>query len=268
MILERFRLDDKVALVTGAGRGIGRGIALAYAEAGADVVCAARTVEQIEKVAQEIRGLGRRALAVTCDVMDAAQLDELVSRSLEGLGRIDILVNNAGGTPPTPALQLSDAAFDGAFHFNVTTALNLSRQVIAQMLKRRDQQEGPLGAIVNISSAMSHLVDSGFVAYGTAKAALSHMTRLMAHEFAPHVRVNGLAVGATLTEALTQFIKMGDLQQQMEALTPMARLGDTEDIAAAALYLASPASSWVTGKIFEIDGGAVISNWPLKIPAF
>jgi len=158
-------------------------------------------------------------------------------------------------------LQLSDDAFEEAFHFNVTTALNLSRQVLAHMV------EGEGGSIINISSAMGHMVEPGFVAYGTAKAALAHMTRLMASEFAPKVRVNAIAVGATLTDALSTFVK-GDLRKQMEELTPMGRLGEVEDIAAMALYLASPASSWVTGKVFEVDGGAVASNWPIKIPAY
>jgi 7-alpha-hydroxysteroid dehydrogenase len=261
MILDRFRIPDKVAVITGAGRGIGRGIARAYAEAGAHVVCSARTQAQIDEAAEEIRGLGRRALSIPCDVMETEQLDHLVAKTLEEFGRVDILVNNAGGTMPTPVLQLSDAAFEQAFHFNVTTALHLSRQVLGHMVK------GDGGAIVNISSALSHQTESGFVAYGTAKAALSHMTRLMAAEFAPKVRVNAIAVGATLTDALALFIK-DELKQQMEALTPMARLGEVEDIACAALYLAAPAADWVTGKVFEVDGGQVASNWPLKIPGY
>lgn len=268
MILDRFRMDGQVALVTGAGRGIGRGIAQAYAEAGADVVCAARTQQQIDQAAEEIRGLGRRALAIQCDVMEDDQLEALVDAALAEFGRIDVLVNNAGGSPPTPTLQLTDEAFEKAFHFNVTTALHLSRRVLAGMVKRVDDAGGePVGSIVNISSGLSRLVEPGFVAYGTAKAALSHMTRLMAHEFAPHVRVNAIAVGATLTDALAPFVT-GELKEQMEEMTPMRRLGSTEDIAAAALYLASPASSWVTGKIFEVDGGTEASNWPIKIPAF
>ena len=262
MILERFRLDGRAALVTGGGRGIGRASALALAEAGADVAVAARRLEDLEAVAEQVRRLGRRALAVACDVNVGEQLDELVARSLESFGRIDVVVNNAGGTPPTPMLQLSDEAFEQAFHFNVTSAMRLSRKAIPAMLER----EG--GAIVNVSSALSHMVESGFTAYGTAKAALSHLTRLMACEFAPRVRVNALAVGATVTDALAPFLKAGDLQQQMEALTPMARLGDPEDIACAVLYLASPAAAWVTGKVFEIDGGTVDSNWPIKIPGY
>lgn len=261
-LLDRFRLDGKVALVTGAGRGIGRACAIAFAEAGADVVCAARSAEQIDAVADRIRGLGRRALAVPCDVTRTEDLDRLAERALAEMGRIDVLVNNAGGTPPTPVLQLTDAAFEAAFHFNVTSALGLSRRLLPPMLK------GDGGAIVNVSSALSHMVESGFVAYGTAKAALSHLTRLMAREFAPRVRVNALAVGATETDALTPFLGHGNLREQMEALTPMARLGQPEDIALAALYLASPAASWITGKVLEIDGGTTDSNWPLKIKGY
>lgn len=261
MILERFQLTDKVGIVTGAGKGIGRGIALAYAEAGADVVCAARTQADIDAVADEIRGLGRRALAVRCDVMQRDDLDALVARTVEEFGRVDLLVNNAGGTPPTPMLQLEDDAFETALHFNVTTAMHLSRECIRHMLK------GDGGAIVNISSGLARFVEPGFVAYGTAKAALSHLTRLMAHEFAPRVRVNAIGVGATLTDALGGFVK-GELKAQMEALTPMGRLGQVEDIAAAAVYLSSPAASWVTGKIFEVDGGTEASNWPIKIPGY
>ena len=261
MILERFRLDGKAAVVTGAGKGIGRGIAVALAEAGADVAVAARTQSDLDAAADEIRAHGRRALVVPCDVTRSEDLDTLATRALDELGRVDVLVNNAGGWPPTPMLQLKDEDFDASFHFNVTSAMHLSRQLIPHMIERGD------GSIVNISSGLGHLVESGFVAYGTAKAALSHMTRLMACEYAPKVRVNALAVGATLTDALGMFLN-DDVKTQMEALTPMARLGDVEDIACAALYLASPASAWVTGKVFEVDGGTVDSNWPLKIPGY
>jgi 7-alpha-hydroxysteroid dehydrogenase len=262
MILDRFRLKDKVAIVTGASAGIGRGATLALAEVGAHVVCAARTQDTLERVAAQVRERGARALAVPCDVNDTAQVEKLVARAVSEFGRIDVVVNNAGGTPPTPALDLEVSDFEAAFHFNVSSAFLLTRRAVPHMVKSGG------GAVVNISSALSHMVEPGFVAYGTAKAALSHMTRLLAHEFAPHVRVNALAVGATETDALSWVLNASDdLRQQMVALTPMARLGTPEDIACAILFLASPASSWVTGKIFEIDGGTVASNWPIKMPS-
>jgi len=255
MILDRFRLDDKVAVVTGAGRGIGQAIALAFAECGAHVVCSARSRDEIEATAERVRGLGRRALAVPCDVNERAQLEHLVAETMRELGRIDVLVNNAGGWPPKPALQTSEKYFEQALRFNVTSAFLLSRFAIPHMLER----DG--GTIVNISSAAGRLPMSGFVAYGTAKAALSFMTKELAIELAPRVRVNAIAVGSVETSALTPFLDE-ELRAKMESLTPMRRLGSVDDIALAALYLASPAGSYVTGKVLEVDGGLLTTNWP------
>lgn len=262
MILDRFRMSDRVALVTGASKGIGRGIALGFAEAGADLVLASRTPADLERVAAAVRGCGRRALVVPCDVNERAQLEQLVERAWAEFGRIDVVVNNAGGAPPKPALRTSEKQFEAAFHFNVTSAFLLSRLAIPRMLER----DG--GAILNISSGLSWLVDKGFVAYGTAKAALSHMTRLLAYEMAPRVRVNAIAVGAVATDALLPFLDaLPEARARLEAATPMRRIGTPEDIAAAALYLCTPAAAWVTGKVFEVDGGTVASNWPLELPA-
>jgi len=262
MILERFRMSDRVAIVTGASKGIGRGIALGFAEAGADVVLASRTRSELEKVAARVRELGRRALAVPCDVNEREHLERLVDGAWKEFGRVDVLVNNAGGSPPRAALRTSEKMFEAALRFNVTSAFLLSRLAIPRMLER----DG--GAILNISSGMSWLVDKGFVAYGTAKAALSHMTRLLAYELAPRVRVNAIAVGAVATDALLPFLEqLPDARAKLESGTPMQRIGTPEDIAAAALYLCSPAGAWVTGKVFEVDGGTVASNWPLEVPA-
>ncbi len=255
MILDKFRLDGQTALVTGAGRGIGAGIARAFAEAGADVVCAARTREQVEETCRAVEACGRRALAVTCDVTRREELEALVAAALAAFGRIDILVNNAGGFPPTPFLRTSERAFEEALRFNLTSAFLLSRLVVPAMLERGE------GAIVNISSAAGRLAMPNFVAYGTAKAALSFMSRELACELAPQVRVNAIAVGSVETSALAPFLDAA-ARAKMEALTPMRRLGQVEDIAAAALYLASPAGSFVTGKVLEVDGGTEHSNWP------
>lgn len=259
MVLERFGLAGKRAVVTGASSGIGRASALALAEAGAEVVLAARGAARLEAVAAEVRALGGVADVVPTDVTDAGALDALVARALE-LGGVDVLVNVAGGTPPTVALATSDADLEAAFRFNVTSAFHLARAFAPSLAERH-------GSIVNISSAMSHRVDSGFVAYGAAKAALDHLTRLLAHEWAPKIRVNAVAAGATRTEALSFVTAMPELERGMIEKTPLARLGEAEDIAAAVLYLASPASAYVTGQVLAVDGGAPTSVWPMPIPS-
>jgi 7-alpha-hydroxysteroid dehydrogenase len=249
MILDLFKVPDKVAIVTGAGRGIGAGVSVALAEVGAHVVCAARTPDDIEATAARVRELGRRSLAVPTDVMDRPQLEALVEATLAEFGRIDILVNNAGGSPPRPLLRTSERAFETALRFNVTSAFLLSRLVIPHML------EGGGGVIINISSRAGSMVQPGFTAYGTGKAALSFMTREMAPELAPRIRVNAIELGGVETDALATVLTDESIRRQMEDNTPMRRVGHVEDIAAFAVYLASPASSWVTGKVFEIDGG-------------
>jgi len=249
MILDRFMVTDRVAVVTGAGRGIGAGIARALAEAGADVVCAARSVEQIERTAGEVRDRGSRAIAVPCDVTDRSQLEALVRRTTDEFGRLDILVNNAGGWPPKALLRTGESAFEEALRFNVTSAFLLTRLAVPHMVA------GGGGAIVNISSRAASMVQPCFTAYGTAKAALSFMTREMAPELAPKVRVNAIEVGGVETDALATVLTDDSIRRQLEDNTPMQRVGQVEDIAACVLYLASDASSWVTGKVFEVDGG-------------
>ena len=250
MILDRFRLDDRVAVITGGGKGIGRGIALAFAEAGAHVVVAARTAADLEATAEQVRARGRRALGVTTDVTRSEDLERLVEAALGEFGRIDILVNNAGGTGPRPALGTSERTFETALRFNVTQAFLLTRLVVPRMV-----ETAGAGAVVNISSRSSDMVQTGFVAYAAGKAALNMVTRNLAAEFAPKVRVNALSVGGVATESLEVVLTNDALREQFERNTPMGRAGSVEDIAAAALYLASPASAWVTGKIVQVDGG-------------
>ena len=249
-LLDKFRLDGQVAVITGAGKGIGASIARAFAEAGADVVIGARTEADLARVAQEVSALGRRALAVPTNVMEPVQLQQLVDRARAEFGRIDILVNNAGGFPPKPIAQTTVKEFEYAFRFNVSSAFELSRLCAPLMVETAGG-----GAILNISSIAGHKPAPWFSAYGTAKSALSMLTRELAQEFAPKVRVNAISVGGIATDALAVVLTNDELRAQFEANTPMGRAGTVEDIAACALYLASPAGGWVTGKIFQVDGG-------------
>ncbi|MHA7836969.1 MAG: SDR family oxidoreductase [bacterium] len=248
-ILDRFRLDGQVAIVTGSGRGIGAATALAYADAGADVVVSARTASQIEETAEKVRARGQRALVVPCDVLEADQRKALVDRTLDEFGRLDVLVNNAGGWPPKPTLETTEDEFEACFRFNVTTALALTRLAVPRIVETSGK-----GAIVNISSVAGRFHQPGFAAYGTAKSALSFLTRNLAQDFAPKIRVNAIAVGSILTEALSNFMS-AEMEREMVSKTPMGRLGDPEDIAACALYLASPAADYVTGEIYGVNGG-------------
>ena len=261
MILDRFKLTDRVAIVTGAGKGIGRGIALAFAEAGAHLVCAARTPADIEATAAGVRERGRRALAVPADVLKTPDLERLVEAALAEFGRLDVLVNNAGGTGPRPALSTSEGFFERALRMNVTQAFLLSKLCVPRMLETAGG-----GAIVNISSRSSDMVQTSFVAYGAGKAALNMMTRNLAAELAPKVRVNAISVGGVATESLEVVLTNDALRQQFERNTPMRRPGTVEDIAACALYLASPAAAWVTGKVFQVDGGTEAPAISVPVP--
>ncbi|HEY3724302.1 MAG TPA: SDR family oxidoreductase [Acidimicrobiia bacterium] len=259
-MLERFRVDGKVAIVTGAGRGIGAATALALAEAGADVVLASRTREQLDAIADRARAFDRRAVVVPMDVTENEALEALVETTVDELGRVDIVVNNAGGTMPRPFMDTSPGYLERAFHFNTTSAFVLSKAAAPHMLEQGE------GAIVNISSAIGRLRDRGFVAYGTAKAALTHMSRLMAADLAPKIRVNAIAVGSIATSALETVLTDDAIRDEMVTGTPLKRLGEADDIALCALYLASPAASFVTGKLFEIDGGLEEANLALNLP--
>jgi 7-alpha-hydroxysteroid dehydrogenase len=256
VLLDRFRLDGRAAIVTAASRGIGAASARALAELGADVLIAARGQEALSGVADDIAALGRKAEVVAADLTDLDAIAGLAERCKDAFGRVDIVVNNLGGTPPRPFLNTSPRFLEAAFHGNVTTALALSKAAVPLML------EGDGGSIVNITSALGRLRERGYLAYATAKGALAHMTRQMAADLSPRIRVNAVAPGAVETDALTPFLD-DTMRSTMESLTPMRRLATPEDIALAVAYLASDAGSYMTGKILELDGGMEVANMPL-----
>ena len=256
MILDRFRVDGQVAVVTGAGRGIGAATAVALAQAGADVVVSARSRDQLEKVAAQVEEAGRRAVVVPADLRDLDAVGALADTAHDAFGRLDIAVNNVGGTIPNALLDTDPAYLEEAFHFNVSTAHALVRSAVPHMLK------GDGGSIVNIGSVVGRVPGRGYLAYGTAKAALAHYTRLAATDLAPHVRVNAIAVGSVMTSALEFVASDERTRTEMEDATPLRRIGEAEDIAAAVLYLSSRAGCYVTGKVLEVDGGLIAGNWP------
>jgi 7-alpha-hydroxysteroid dehydrogenase len=261
MILDRFRLDDRVAVVTGAGRGLGAAMALAFAEAGADVVIAARTQSQLEDVAKQIEGVGRKAHIVVADLAHPDETAKLAAEAIDAFGKLDVVVNNVGGTMPAPLLNTSTKDLRDAFTFNVSTAHSLTAAAVPLMLEHSGG-----GSIINITSTMARLSARGFAAYGTAKAALAQYTRLAALDLAPRIRVNAIAPGSILTSALEIVASNDDLRNPMEQATPLRRLGDPLDIAAAAVYLASEAGAFLTGKTLEVDGGLTYPNLDLPIP--
>ncbi|MEO6884832.1 MAG: SDR family oxidoreductase [Jatrophihabitantaceae bacterium] len=259
-ILDLFRVDGQVAVITGAGRGIGAAAALALAEAGADVVISARTAEQLQETASRVQALGRRAHVVVADLNEVEEVRGLAAAAKDTFGRIDIVVNNVGGTMPRGYLETSVGFLERAFHFNVSTAHALTTSAVPIMLETGG------GAVVNIASVVGKVAGRGYLAYGTAKAALIHYTEIAAEDLAPRIRMNAIAVGSTATSALDLVTSNEQMRTEIEQATPLRRLGTTDDIAAAVLYLASPAGSYLTGAVLDVHGGLQRPNMELPIP--
>jgi len=223
-------------------------------------VISARSVDQLEAVAAQVEAVGRRAVIVAADLSDLDAVAGLVEHAREQFGRLDLVVNNVGGAMPRPFMDTSPGRMEQAFHFNVSTAHALLRPAVPLML------QGGGGSAVNISSAMGRVSGRGYLAYGTAKAALAHYTRLAAADLSPHIRVNAIAVGSIATSALDIVMQTEELKVALEAGTPLGRIGDPVDIASCVLYLASEAGSYITGKILEVDGGIEGPNLDMGLP--
>ncbi|HEV2373200.1 MAG TPA: SDR family oxidoreductase [Streptosporangiaceae bacterium] len=273
MILDRFRLTGRAAIVTGASRGIGAAVAVALAEAGADVVVSARSEDQLSVVAHQVSSTGRRAVAVPADLRDLDAVAGLAATAADQFGRLDIVVNNVGGAMPGPFLGTQARHLERAFAFNVSIAHALTQAAVPHLLatakldgEGRAQEPPYTAAVVNISSVIGRVSGRGYLAYGTAKAALAHYTRLAAADLAPRIRVNAVAAGAVATSALDIVLADEALRGQMERVTPLGRIAGPEEIAAAVVYLVSPAANYVTGKILEVDGGIDRPNLDLGLP--
>ncbi|MEM9013692.1 MAG: glucose 1-dehydrogenase [Pseudomonadota bacterium] len=254
-ILDRFRLDGEIALVTGGSKGIGRACAHALADAGADIIVASRTQADLEIVVGELEAKGRRAIAVPTDMGDIDAIRALYGAAKEKLGAPTIVINNVGGGGPNDPRAQDIDNFEAQFHFNVANAYLLTALAAPGM------EEAGRGAVINISSQAGVIAQKGFAAYGTAKAAMIQMTRNLAHDYAPTIRINAIAPGAVKTDALMKYLN-DETEKLMADKTPLARLAEAEDVAAAALYLASPASSYMTGRTLVLDGGAEWTTWP------
>lgn len=248
---ELFDLSGDVAVVTGAGRGIGEGIAEVLAGAGAAVVCAARRADEIERVADRIRAAGGKAIAVPTDVTDDAAVEALADAATNEFGRLDIWINNAGGSPiQAPLVDLDRQEWDN------TLRLNLTAVWVCSTIAARRMEDG--GRIVNISSRAADQTVVGSGHYAAAKAGVNSLTTTMAKELGPRIRVNGIMPGAVPTEIMMKALRLGDddlprLERMLKL--PAGRLGTPTDLGAATLFLCSPGASWVTGQIIAIDGG-------------
>jgi NAD(P)-dependent dehydrogenase (short-subunit alcohol dehydrogenase family) len=252
-------LDGKVALVTGGSKGIGRAIALRFAEAGADIALAARGREDLEGAAEEVGKLGRRALPVPTDVADVGQVTALVKKTVQDLGTIDILVNNAGAAPfRAPVDEIKEEGFEKYFKVSFTSAFYCTKAAGPFLL------EGGNGSVINVASVAGFTASPGLAYYASAKAALISFTRTVAHEWAPRgVRVNAIAPGWIETDMNDALRQDERWYEGVRRTIPMGRWGTAEEIAEVALFLASDAASYITGSVIVADGGQTISRLPI-----
>jgi len=242
-----FDLRGKVAIVTGAGAGLGKTMALGLAKAGADVAICARTATKIETVAAEIRDAGSKALAICTDVRDVEQIARMIAKTMEEFGRIDILVNNAGGHFEKHVLELSNRGWDAILRENLTSVFLFS-QAVGKIMQ---QQKG--GSIISLSSVAGCGSYSVNASYGAAKAGIISLTKTLAMALAPYnIRVNAIVPGLMGTEAVMPFYKS---HPEMLAKVPLARYGEPEEVVGAVVFLASDASTYVTGSSIVVDGG-------------
>jgi len=245
------QLTNQIAVVTGAGRGIGRAIALKLAVEGADVVCVSRTQENSEKVANEIGALGKKAWAFAVDVADSAAVSAAAEKILADCGKVDILVNNAGVTRDGLLMRMSDADWDMVLNTNLKGAFLVTKAFSRAMIKAR------MGRIINISSVIGLIGNAGQSNYAASKAGLIGFTQSCAREFAGRgITVNAIAPGFIETDMTAELNET--LRAEILKKIPLGCLGQSEDIAAAALYLASPAARYVTGQVLTVDGGMVM----------
>ncbi|WKG04021.1 SDR family NAD(P)-dependent oxidoreductase [Mycolicibacterium sp. HK-90] len=262
MAMEQFSLDGQVAIVTGAGKGVGQGIARVLAEAGATVVGTARTESAIAKTISDIEVAGGKGLALVADAMSRPDGERVVETAMEYFGRIDILVNNVGGATYSRFLDITDDDFRRTFDWCVTSAFIMSQLVAPHMFNAGH------GSIINISSGSARFGIRALTAYCTAKGGLEALTRAMAQELAPKIRVNAIALGSFATDGLQQSLDLmpGSLEQMKEN-TPLHRLGDVEDLGRLTVYL-STRDCYATNAIFHVDGGIESNNSPLPIPDY